>query len=537
MKRTLLLAATVTLALSANIAPGVIVQAHDRSPSFEVWEKTIPELLDALAANETTARDLVTAYLERIEAYDVNGPALNAIRHINRRALQIAHRLDQKRKHDRGSGPLFGIPIILKDNIDTVDQPTTAGSLALEGSVPLRDAFLTRELRQAGAVILGKANLTEFANFVGFNMPAGFSSLGDFSFNPYDPRRGPPDDRPILTPGGSSSGPGIVVAASLAAAAIGTETNGSILGPANQLSLVGIKPTVGLVSRSGIIPLARAQDTAGPLARTVTDAAIVLGAITAADAEDSATLAPERVAEHDYTRFLDVDALRGARIGVAWGRNAAGNPAYFYSALGPAQRALVDAAIVAMRTLGAEVFLVEIDTAQALSDTQFSSVVPYEFKRDLNAYLSRLRHRVPVRTLSDVIAFNDAYPDQSRFRFGQDILRISDAFDLDAMHDEYLADLALDRFLSRTGIDGALQTHNLDALLFGGVTGGGIGARAGYPSVIVPSGYLSTNGAPYGITFCGTAWSESRLIALAFAYEQATRMRRPPTTSPPLTHQ
>jgi amidase len=380
-----------------------------------------------------------------------------------------------------------------------------------------------------------KANLTEFANFVGFTMPSGFSSLGDFSFNPYDPRRGPPDDRPILSPGGSSSGPGIVAAASFAAAAIGTETNGSILDPANRLSLVAIKPTVGLVSRTGIIPLARAWDTAGPLARTVTDAAIVLGAITGADPKDSATLAPDRKAEGDYTQFLDVNALRGARIGIAWGRNAAGNPAYYYNALGAAQRAIVDAAIGVMRTLGADVFMVEIDTAQALSDTQFSSVAPYEFKRDLNAYLGRLPRRFPIRTLSDVIAFNDAYPDQTRFRFGQDILKLSDAFDLDLTRDQYLSDLQESHFLSRTGIDDTLRTYNLDALLFGGVTGGDIGARAGYPSVIVPAGYLSTNGAPYGVTFCGTAWSEPRLIGLAFAFEQATMTRRPPPSTPPLT--
>ncbi len=547
MKRRLFLPLlTLVLAsLALSVGRDVAAQGGGHRPSFEVWEKTIPELQAALEAGNVTSRELVELYTDRIEAYDQAGPRLNSIRDLNRRARQIAHRLDQDRRHGRGGGPLFGIPIVLKDNIATEDQPTTAGSLALEGAVPIDDAFITKKLREAGAVILAKANLTEFANFLTNGMPAGYSSLGDFSFNPYDPRPDPnqPDGRPILSPGGSSSGPAIVAAASLAAAAIGTETSGSILSPGTQNLLVGIKPTVGLASRTGIIPIASAQDTAGPLARTVTDAAIVLGAMTPADPDDPATLVPERVVYSDYTQFLDPDALRGARIGIAFGLNAAGQRTRFYFSLNDAQRAVVDAAAQAMRDLGAEVFLVEITTAQQLADHN-SRVLRYEFKRDLNAYLSRfLRPRFPIRTLADVVAFNDAYqaahPEQNRFRYplggtdGQILARASAATDLEAERDAYLSDLALDRSLSRTGIDGALQAHNLDALLFGANNGANIGARANYPSIVVPAGFLST-GAPYGVTFCGTAWSESRLIALAYAFEQGTRLRRPPASTPPI---
>src|SRR5438445_4946557 len=250
---------------------------------FEVTEASIPQLQAALEAGQVTSRDLVELYLARIAAYDRDGPRLNAIRHLNAQARQVADQRDQDRQNGTGGGPLFGIPIVVKDNINTQDQPTTAGSVALEGSVPADDAFIVKKLREAGAIILAKANLTEFANYLTTGMPSGYSSLGDFVFDPYDPRPDPTqaDGRPILTPGGSSSGPGVAAAASFAAATIGTETSGSILSPSNQNSLVGIKPTVGLASRTGIIPIASSQDTAGPLARTVTDAATMLGAIPA----------------------------------------------------------------------------------------------------------------------------------------------------------------------------------------------------------------------------------------------------------------
>jgi amidase len=501
---------------------------------FEVTEKTIPQLQAALEAGEVTSSELVELYLQRIAAYDQDGPRLNAIRHLNRQAQQLADQRDQERREGKGGGPLFGIPIIVKDNINTQDQPTTAGSLALKGSLPPDDAFIVKRLQEAGAIILAKANLTEFANFLTTGMPSGYSSLGSFVFNPYDPRPDPSqaDGRPILTPGGSSSGPGAAAAASFAAATIGTETSGSILSPSYQNSLAGIKPTVGLASRSGIIPIASSQDTAGPMARTVIDAAILLGAITAADADDPATQVPGRIVYSDYTPFLDAEALRGARIGIAAQRDLLGNLTY-YGSTSAAQQAIIAAAAEQMRKLGAAVFFVEITTAQALADFN-SSVLQYEFKRDLNAYLSTLPVQARVHSLAQVIAFNDAYWDPYRFRFGQVIARASEAIDLEAARQRYLADRATDLRLSRDEIDRVTAANTLDALLFASNLGAAIGAKAGYPSVIVPAGYLSTNGAPYGITFLGRAWSESRLLGLAYAFEQASQARRPPPSTPPL---
>jgi amidase len=535
----LLLVAIDPTARWAELAAGAVKtdasEPQQALQDFDVTEATIPELQAALEDGVVTSRELVELYLDRIEAYDQNGPELNAIRDVNRRARQIAHRLDQERRQGRGGGPLFGIPIILKDNINTHDQPTTAGSLALEGSVPRQDAFITSQLREAGAIILAKGNLTEFANYLTTGMPAGYSSLGDFVFNPYDPRPDPrqPDGRPILSPGGSSSGPGVAAAASFAAVTIGTETSGSILSPASQNSLVGIKPTVGLASRTGIIPIASSQDTPGPLARTVADAAILLGAITAADPDDPATQVPGRVVHSDYTPFLDAGAFKGARIGIAFGRNGLGTPAYYYYSLSTAQRAIIDAAADVMRNLGAEVFFVEIQTAQALAVFN-SSVLRYEFKRDLNAYLTTLPRRARVHSLAEVIAFNDAYPNQDRFRYGQVLARASQATDLEAERPQYLADRATDLRLARDEIDRLMKVEDLDALLFGANFGAAIGAKAGYPSVIVPGGYLSTDGSPFGVTFLGGAWSEPELIGLAYAFEQATQARVPPPSTPPL---
>src|SRR5713226_5235981 len=357
--KIIVLGAFALTAITGNLN----AQTQYRTPAaagsgFEVYEATIPQIQDALASGEVTSAELVERYTARINAYDQDPPHINAIRDLNPMAGSLARSLDQAREQGRGGGPMFGIPIIIKDNINTYNQPTTAGSVALEGSSPLGDAFITRELRKAGAIILAKGNLTEFANYLTTGMPAGYSSLGDFVFNPYDPRPDPqwPDGRPILSPGGSSSGPGAAAAASFAAATIGTETSGSILSPASANSLAGVKPTVGLASRTGIIPIASSQDTAGPLARTVTDAAIPLGAITAADPDDPATLVEGRTVYSDYTPFLDADALRGARIGIAFGRDAAGNPAYYYYSLTLAQRAIIDAAADVMRGLGAVVF-------------------------------------------------------------------------------------------------------------------------------------------------------------------------------------
>jgi amidase len=522
----------------ALIAGLLVVVATPRTACcqarFEVTDANIPQLQAALQAGQVTSRDLVELYLARIAAYDRDGPRLNAIRHVNAQARQLADQRDQDRQNGMGGGPLFGIPIIVKDNINTQDQPTTAGSAALEGSVPQDNAFIVKKLQEAGAIILGKANLTEFANYLTTGMPSGYSSLGDFVFNPYDPRTFPnqADGGPMLSPGGSSSGPGVAAAASFAAATIGTETSGSILSPSNQNSLVGIKPTVGLASRTGIIPIASSQDTAGPMARTVIDAAIMLGAITAADPDDPATGVPGRTVYSDYTQFLDANALRGARIGIGGARDLLGHLSY-YNNPNAAQQAIIAAAVEQMRKLGAEVFLVEIKTADALAEFN-SSVLSYEFKRDLNAYLGTLPPQARVHSLAEVIAFNDAYWNQYRLRFGQVLARASQAIDLEAARQQYLADRATDLRLARDEIDRMTAANNLDALLFGSNLGAAIGAKAGYPSVIVPAGYLSTTGAPYGVTFLGRAWSEPRLLALAYAFEQASQARRPPPSTPPL---
>jgi amidase len=525
-----LLAVVATPAEGDQLKEGCQVFCQSR---FEVTEASIPQLQVALAAGQVTSRDLVELYLARIAAYDKDGPRLNAIRNVSPDALQLADQRDQDRQNGNAGGPLFGIPIIIKDNINTKNQPTTAGSLALKGSLPPDDAFIVKRLQDAGAIILAKANLTEFANYLTTGMPSGYSSLGNFVFDPYDPRPdlSQADGRPILTPGGSSSGPGAAAAASFAAATIGTETSGSILSPSTQNSLAGVKPTVGLASRSGIIPIASSQDTAGPMARTVTDAAILLGAITAADPDDPATQVPGRTVYTDYTQFLDANALQGARLGIGAERDLLGNLNYYNSPSG-AQQAILNAAVDQMRKLGAQVFFVEIKTAGALASFN-SSVLAYEFKRDLNAYLSTLPPQARVHSLSDVIAFNAFYWDQYRFRFGQVLAQQSQAIDLDAARQKYLDDRATDLKNSRDEIDRMTADNNLDAILFGSNLGAAIGAKAGYPSVIVPAGYTST-GAPYGITFCGRAWTEPRLLALAYAYEQASQLRRPPPSTPPL---
>src|SRR5713226_7175634 len=367
--KIIVLGAFALTAITGNLN----AQTQYRTPAaagsgFEVTEATIPQIQDALASGEVTSAELVEKYTARINAYDQDPPHINAIRDLNSMASSMARELDLARLQGNGGGPMFGIPIIIKDNINTYNQPTTAGSVSLEGSIPPADAFITAQLRKQGVIILAKGNLTEFANYLTTGMPAGYSSLGDFVFNPYNPFPDPqaPDGRPILSPGGSSAGPGAAAAASFAAATIGTETSGSILSPASANSLAGVKPTVGLASRSGIIPIASSQDTPGPIARTVTDAAILLGAITPADPDDPATQVPDRVVYTDYTPFLNPDALRGARIGIAFGRNSSGTPVYYYNGMTVPQRAIIDAAADIMRGLGAEVFMVEIETAFAL---------------------------------------------------------------------------------------------------------------------------------------------------------------------------
>jgi amidase len=499
------------LALCCAVSAGAV--------EFNPVEATIPQIQAAVRQRHLTYEQLVRLYLRRIEQYDRGGPKLNSVRHLNPKALEIARERDRHRNGRHG--PLYGIPILLKDNINTADEPTTAGSVALANNVPPADAFITRKLREAGAIILGKANLTEFANYIANDMPAGYSSLGGYVFNPYNPTPAAGGDgRPALSPGGSSAGPGAAMAASLATVAIGTETSGSILSPSSANSLVGIKPTVGLVSRSGIIPIAASQDTAGPMTRTVTDAAILLSAITARDPGDPAT--DHGALPADYTEFLVADGLRNARIGI---------PRPSWDRLNDDQKRILENALAILRRQGAEAIDLEIPSAKELNEFK-SSVLRYEFKRDLNSYLGSINKDYPIHTLADVIAFNNRTP--GALMYGQALALASEATDLEAAKPQYMADRAKDLRLSRDeGLDLVMRRYHLDALLFPANFGAAMPAKAGYPSVIVPGGYLG-NDAPFGLAFTGLAWSEPALIRIAYAFEQASHLRRPPASTPRL---
>jgi amidase len=520
---------------------------------------TIVELQEALAAGKITASALTRAYLARIEAYDHAGPRLNAVREINPEALTIATSFDGVRPSRER--PLAGIPILLKDNIATGDkQHTTAGSLALAEARAKRDATLVARLRAAGAVILGKANLTEFANILAIDMPAGYSSFGGQVKNPYAPGL---DERgvPVVPPGGSSSGSAVAVAAGLCAAAIGTETSGSLLSPATQNGVITVKPTVGLVSRAGILPIAHSQDTAGPLTRTVRDAAILLNVLAAPDPRDTATRDLQR--PDDYTSFLDADGLRGARIGVPSDPRDPGNDVY-YGRLGRRASAVMGSAIATLEAQGAVIIRGNIPTAgwiggpgtdmailnrnpESLSrgePVRRPIVFVYELKHDLNAYLRDWLPGTRVRNLADIIAFNEANARQA-LRFGQDIFLAAEATRGDLREAEYRAARAMDLRSSRAlGLDAYMDAHRLDAVLFPGASGAAIAAKAGYPSVQVPAGFISgiasgtgvkaTPDYPLGATFAGRAWSEPVLLRLAYAFEQATAARRPPPGLPSL---
>ena len=616
----------------------------DSSEQFELREATIADIQAAYRDGILSPQHLVSMYLARIAALDrsdlpqplnggVGNQPLNSFMHVNENALADAGRLDPEdlmhdgpRHHDDhmedgrqdpddridgdddGGRPLFGIPVILKDNIATKDMPTTAGSVALGGSRPEKDAFIARKLRHAGAIILGKGTLTEFANFIALGMPTGFSSQLRFQlfqvpgadlakvgygFNRYDPRIDPRttapfnDGRPVLATGGSSSGPGIAVSANLVTVGVGTETSGSILSPSGQNMDVGIKPTRGLVSRNGIVPITADQDTAGPIARTVTDAARLLGVLAGFDKKDPATRAclTEGSCFRDYTQFLDANALQGAHIAVPM------HPYWIEFGLGAARTKLMNDAIAVMQSLGATVETFEIPSQNVLNNygtcvtaadvaarratpvgtvPPCSTVLLFGFKRDLNAYLasnefgpgtSASSATIPVqtvKTLSDVISFNSLHPEVA-LKYGQAIAEAADMLDTGPGQDldDYLADRALDLKLTRTcGLD-VLYTgmvpaecadvvaipvgptgKKFDAALFPANFGANPPARAGYPSVIVPAGFFPNPAAvppsfgalpsPFGATFSGPAFSEPKLIGFAYAFEQDTHHRVPP---------
>ena len=525
MRRLLILAALCAAAVAGAQSPAP-------QPPFDLEEATIAGLQQRMQSGQDTSRSLVDTYLARIEALDRSGPALHSVLEVNPDARTIADQLDAERKSRGPRGPLHGIPILIKDNIATADRMmTTAGSLALAGVTPPKDAFIVWRLREAGAVILGKTNLSEWANFRSTHSTSGWSGRGGQTKNPYALDR---------NPSGSSSGSGASIAANFAAAAVGTETDGSIVSPSTSNGLVGFKPTLGLLSRSGIVPIAHSQDTAGPMTRTVADAAVLLGAMSGPDPDDSATTDAGRKGRRDYPASLDPDGLKGARIGVV--RNK-------YWGYSPATDRLAEAAIADMKKQGATI----VDPANIATlgrfDTGEFEVLLFEFKADLNKYLTWLGAASPVHSLKDVIAFNDAHKDQEMPYFGQEIMAMSEKKG-PLTSAKYTAALARNRQMARAlGIDATMTKYRLDALV--APTGGPawiidlvngdssfanssapstVTSVAGYPHITVPAGF--NRGLPVGISFFGRAWSEPTLIRLAYAYEQATKHRKPPAFAP-----
>jgi amidase len=496
--------------------------------SFELDEVTISELQQGLASGKYTSKSLVGKYLERIDDVDKSGPAINSVIEVNPEAEAIAETLDRERKSKGARGPLHGIPILIKDNIDTADRMlTTAGSLALLNSHAAQDAFIVQKLRNAGAVIIGKTNLSEWANFRSSHSSSGWSGRGGQTKNPYVLDR---------NPCGSSSGSGAATAANLCAASIGTETDGSIVCPSSANSLVGIKPTLGLVSRSGIIPIAHSQDTAGPMTRTVSDGAILLSALTGIDMRDKATRASHGKAAADYTQFLNKDALRGARLGIA---------RKFFGFNDEVDRQL-NALIAEMKQRGAVIIdPAEIPTSGKFDDSELE-VLLYEFKADLNSYLAGRGPTIQARTLKQLIEFNEKNREREMPYFGQELFVRAEAKG-PLTSKEYRAALQKNQRMSRVqGIDFVMRKHRLDALLAptGGppwptdwlngdhFTGGysTASAVAGYPHITVPAGYVF--GLPIGLSFIGGAYSEPKLIGLAYAFEQSTNLRRRPQFLP-----
>jgi amidase len=555
-------------------ASGCVAATPAEAPRFEIVEATIPQMREAMEQGRLTSHQLVEMYLARIGMYQ---QLLKAAIYVNADALKEADERDRERAAGRVRGPLHGIPIALKDNIHSTNLPTSGGALAFDNFIPPYEATLTRNLTAAGAIIIAKAGLSELAGYVAgapTPAPGDYNAVGGQGYNPYDPRRDPrpdtADGRPALNTGGSSSGIG--TAANLWAANIGTETSGSILGPSNQTMLSAVKPTVGRVSRWGVIPITSDQDTAGPMARTVTDAAILLGALesTSADPNDAATSRCTPPPGNDYTPFLKADALRGARIGI---------PRAFYydkvvppggkeprGGLNPAQAKAMSEAIEVLRQQGAVVIdpadipsVLETDPSKTILEWNFcgaatdvrghdekcTTVVKYGMKRDFNKWLATLGPTSPVKTLTELREWNVAHQKEGAIRYGQSRLDISDAVDLDKDRARYEADKARDLWVSATnGIDAVMKKAQLDALLFPGSSGAGISARPGYPTVIVPfalipneptppfpAGFNAKPG-PYGVSFAGMACSEPKLLGLACAFEQATKRRVPPPATP-----
>jgi amidase len=491
---------------------------------FELDELTIGDLQAGLRSGQFTSRSLVEKYLARIDAIDKAGPTLRSVIEVNPDALALADQADREREASGAHGSLHGIPILVKDNFDTADRmATTAGSLALVGSTPSEDAFVVKRLRKAGAILLGKTNLSEWSSRRSKFLTNGWSARGGLTINPYAL------DRSAC---GSSSGSAVAVSANLCAAAVGTDTVGSVLGPASACGIVGIRPTVGLISRTGIVPISCSQDTPGPMARTVRDAAILLGVLAGGDSQDTISADHGGFRVKDYTQFLTADGLKGARIGVA--RNYFG----FHDAVDSA----IDATLCAMKKAGA--VLVDIEQLSSIeeSDCAMNAVLLYELKARLNTYLARRGPKARVKSLKDVIKFNDCHKQSEMAYFGQDLLHAAE--EMGPLSDPaYSEALAKCRRLSRTeGIDAAMTAHKLDALVAPTVgpacmidmingdrwLGGSVNpaAMAGYPSITIPAGAVF--GLPVGLSFIGSAWSEPSLLRMAYATEQATKMRKPP---------
>ncbi|MCU1259016.1 MAG: hypothetical protein JWO80_1901 [Bryobacterales bacterium] len=561
-------------------------------PPFNVVEASIPEIRAALEQKRITSRELVTLYLARIGMYE---DKLHCIITVNPNALKEADDRDRERAQGRARGPLHGIPIALKDNVLTHDIVTTGGALAFDGFVPPYDATLVKNLRDAGAIIIAKTGLSELANWVAgapTPMPGNYNAMRGFGYNPYDPRRDPRDGsndgRPVLQTGGSSSGVG--TAANFWAGNVGSETSGSILSPSNQNMLAAIKPTVGRISRYGVIPITADQDTAGPMAKNVTDAAIMLGALEspAPDPNDAATKTCTPPAGRDYTKFLKADGLKGARIGVPRAffyeraklpqrtgspspdapgpRGGRGGGGANSDPLTAEQASAMTEAIEILKQQGAIIVdPVEIpsiatqdpDKNFALwgqcsgltnvkgKDANCSMVLKYGMKRDFNAWLATLGPSAPVKTLTELREWNITHINAGAIRFGQSQLDISDEIDLQADRARYEHDRAKDIELAGThGIDEVMKANNLDALLFPGASGAAIAAKPGYPTVIVPFAMVpnaatppfpagfEAKPSPFGVSFTGMACSEPRLIELAYAFERATKRRVPPPSAP-----